>query len=206
MNPDGYRYTQVLWTNQTYPLVWINISSYNRQTIGCGERRDLPTLEDVLELTQTGFLSPRKFETSLQPWPRNWGFHWNTGGSSSNPCADTYMGSEAFSEIENKNARDFIWANKDQIKFYNNMHSYRWPSFGQEWVFLMVFCSTANWSSCLGDLVTTFLTTLMIWQGYVCSLTSCQIFSEFFILCCRWQTWDTTPWKQCTTRSMRWCS
>merc|ERR1712083_279497 len=29
---------------------------------------------------------------------RNWGFHWNTGGSSSNPCADTYMGSEAFSE------------------------------------------------------------------------------------------------------------
>jgi len=55
---------------------------------------------------------------------RNWGFHWNTGGSSSNPCADTYMGSEAFSEIENKNARDFIWANKDQIKFYNNMHSY----------------------------------------------------------------------------------
>ena len=56
---------------------------------------------------------------------RNWGFHWNTGGSSSNPCADTYMGREAFSEVENRNVRDFLLANKDQIKFYNNLHSYR---------------------------------------------------------------------------------
>jgi len=55
---------------------------------------------------------------------RNWGFHWNTGGSSSNPCADTYMGSEAFSEVENRNVRDFLLANKEQIKFYNNLHSY----------------------------------------------------------------------------------
>merc|ERR1712192_320136 len=47
-----------------------------------------------------------------------------TGGSSSNPCADTYMGSEAFSEVENRNVRDFLLANKDQIKFYNNLHSY----------------------------------------------------------------------------------
>lgn len=55
---------------------------------------------------------------------RNWGFHWGTGGSSSDPCSDTYMGSQAFSEIENVNVRDFLLANKDQIKFYNNIHSY----------------------------------------------------------------------------------
>ena len=55
---------------------------------------------------------------------RNWGFKWGTGGSSSNPCSDTYMGSEAFSEVENRNMRDFLMANKDQIKFYNNIHSY----------------------------------------------------------------------------------
>jgi len=55
---------------------------------------------------------------------RNWGFHWGTGGSSDNPCSDTYMGSEAFSEVENRNMRDFLTANKDQIKFYNNIHSY----------------------------------------------------------------------------------
>ena len=23
---------------------------------------------------------------------RNWGFHWNEGGSSNDPCAETYMG------------------------------------------------------------------------------------------------------------------
>ena len=34
------------------------------------------------------------------------------------------MGSEAFSEVENRNVRDFLLANKDQIKFYNNIHSY----------------------------------------------------------------------------------
>lgn len=55
---------------------------------------------------------------------RNWGFHWGTGGSSSNPCSETYMGTEAFSEVENRNVRDFLLANKDMIKFYNNIHSY----------------------------------------------------------------------------------
>merc|ERR1712013_917852 len=55
---------------------------------------------------------------------RNWGFHWGTGGSSSDPCSDTYMGSEPFSEVENRNVRDFLIAHKDQIKFYNNVHSY----------------------------------------------------------------------------------
>jgi len=55
---------------------------------------------------------------------RNWGFHWGTGGSSNDPCSDIYMGSEPFSEVENRNVRDFLTAHKDQIKFYNNVHSY----------------------------------------------------------------------------------
>ena len=55
---------------------------------------------------------------------RNFGYHWGTGGSSSDGCADTYMGSEAFSEIETKNLRQFLTTHKDTIKFYNNVHSY----------------------------------------------------------------------------------
>merc|ERR1719348_47444 len=55
---------------------------------------------------------------------RNWGYHWGTGGSSSDPCSDTYMGSEPFSEVENRNVRDFLLAHKSEIKFYNNIHSY----------------------------------------------------------------------------------
>jgi len=55
---------------------------------------------------------------------RNWGFHWGTGGSSDDPCSDIYMGPEAFSEVENRNMRDYLISIKDQLKFYNNVHSY----------------------------------------------------------------------------------
>jgi len=55
---------------------------------------------------------------------RNFGYQWGTGGSSNNPCSDTYMGSEAFSEIETKNIRQWLTMHKDTVKFYNNLHSY----------------------------------------------------------------------------------
>jgi len=55
---------------------------------------------------------------------RNFGYQWGTGGSSSNPCSDTYMGASAFSEIETANMRDWLTAHKDTLKFYNNVHSY----------------------------------------------------------------------------------
>ena len=55
---------------------------------------------------------------------RNFGYMWGTGGSSSDPCSDTYMGASPFSEIETANMRDWLTANKDMIKFYNNIHSY----------------------------------------------------------------------------------
>ena len=55
---------------------------------------------------------------------RNWGYHWNDGGSSGYGCAETYMGPSAFSEVENANVRDFVMANKDRIKFFNTIHSY----------------------------------------------------------------------------------
>ena len=55
---------------------------------------------------------------------RNWGFHWNEVGSSSNECSDTYEGPYHFSEVENGNVRDFILRNNATIKFYNDLHSY----------------------------------------------------------------------------------
>ena len=36
---------------------------------------------------------------------RNWGYQFNTGGSSNDKCSDTYHGPEAFSEVENTNVR-----------------------------------------------------------------------------------------------------
>jgi len=55
---------------------------------------------------------------------RNWGFHWNEGGSSNDKCSDTYHGPEAWSEVENVNVRDFIAGMKDDFVFYNSIHSY----------------------------------------------------------------------------------
>ena len=55
---------------------------------------------------------------------RNWGYHWNEGGSSDNTCSDAYHGPSAFSEVEDCNVRDFLLKNNGTIKFYNNMHSY----------------------------------------------------------------------------------
>jgi len=55
---------------------------------------------------------------------RNWGYEFNTGGSSNDKCSDTYHGPEAFSEVENANVRDFILSVKDQLVFFNSIHSY----------------------------------------------------------------------------------
>lgn len=55
---------------------------------------------------------------------RNWDFHWGENGASSDSCSQTYHGPEAFSEVEARNVRDFVSANKDQIKFYQTLHSY----------------------------------------------------------------------------------
>ena len=43
---------------------------------------------------------------------RNWGFHFADGGSSYDPGSQVYHGSGPFSEIENRNVRDFVWAHK----------------------------------------------------------------------------------------------
>jgi len=55
---------------------------------------------------------------------RNWDFHWADNGASSDSCSQTYYGPEAFSEVEARNVRDFLLAHKDNIKFYQTLHSY----------------------------------------------------------------------------------
>jgi len=55
---------------------------------------------------------------------RNWDYHWAEAGSSPDSCSQTYHGPEAFSEVEARNVRDFILAHKDNIKFFQTLHSY----------------------------------------------------------------------------------
>nr|CAG4636762.1 EOG090X00QE [Ceriodaphnia reticulata]SVE72762.1 EOG090X00QE [Ceriodaphnia reticulata] len=61
---------------------------------------------------------------------RNFGFHWDEGGSSDLPCSDTYNGGTAFSEIESQIVRDTVLSIADQTKVYLTVHSY-----GQYWLY-----------------------------------------------------------------------
>lgn len=63
---------------------------------------------------------------------RNYGLFWEKpGGSSTNPCDQSYKGSAPFSEPETRAIRDFLRSHKDDIKFAYNFHSYGnmylWP-------------------------------------------------------------------------------
>lgn len=60
---------------------------------------------------------------------RNFGFHWNEGGSSSVGCSDTFHGGAAFSEIESQNVRDAILGVASQAQVYLTFHAY-----GQYWL------------------------------------------------------------------------
>lgn len=54
---------------------------------------------------------------------RNYGFGWGTGGSSTDPSSDVYMGSKAFSEPETVAIRDFFTANPN-IQIALSFHTF----------------------------------------------------------------------------------
>ena len=60
---------------------------------------------------------------------RNFGFHWNEGGSSALACSETYHGGSAFSQAESQNVRDFINSIANQTRVYLTFHTY-----GQYWL------------------------------------------------------------------------
>jgi hypothetical protein len=59
---------------------------------------------------------------------RNYGYQWMTGGSSNNPCSDTYAGSKADSELETKAVENSINAHKGTWAAFLTLHTY-----GQWW-------------------------------------------------------------------------
>ncbi|XP_072945696.1 carboxypeptidase B-like [Epargyreus clarus] len=55
---------------------------------------------------------------------RNYDFFWNTVGSSSWPCHDTFAGSRPFSEVETRVVRDILHEHLERITLYITMHSF----------------------------------------------------------------------------------
>eukprot|EP01091_Cochliopodium_minus_P016259 TRINITY_DN603_c0_g1_i1.p1 TRINITY_DN603_c0_g1~~TRINITY_DN603_c0_g1_i1.p1 ORF type:complete len:438 (+),score=127.91 TRINITY_DN603_c0_g1_i1:1-1314(+) len=54
---------------------------------------------------------------------RNWPSFWNKGGSSTNPCSDTYMGQSAASEVEVQNVIRY-WRSIPNLVVSTDYHSY----------------------------------------------------------------------------------
>ncbi len=95
---------------------------------------------------------------------RNFGFHWNEGGSSANGCSDTFHGGAAFSEIESQNVRDAILAVAGQAEMYLTFHSY-----GQYWL------TPWGYTSALPDDYTQLVRT------HLSSLAQINFFSHQFV-------------------------
>ncbi|XP_044732015.1 carboxypeptidase B-like isoform X2 [Chrysoperla carnea] len=55
---------------------------------------------------------------------RNFDFHWNEVGASSDPCDEIFAGSDAFSERETDALSNFVLGVKQNIKLYLTFHSY----------------------------------------------------------------------------------
>jgi len=57
---------------------------------------------------------------------RNWANHWGEQGTSTNPCAETYRGRVAASEIEVRQVQTFLTTNQEtsSIQAYLNFHAY----------------------------------------------------------------------------------
>lgn len=55
---------------------------------------------------------------------RNWGYRWNTGGSSNNPCSDTYAGPYAFSEPSVESTSRYLSSIQSQVIAYISFHSF----------------------------------------------------------------------------------
>ncbi|KAG0357899.1 hypothetical protein BC939DRAFT_454313 [Gamsiella multidivaricata] len=54
---------------------------------------------------------------------RNWGYMWNTGGSSGNPCSEAYHGPAPFAAKEPKMMADYI-TKQENVVAYIDFHSY----------------------------------------------------------------------------------
>ncbi|XP_049937956.1 carboxypeptidase B-like [Schistocerca serialis cubense] len=55
---------------------------------------------------------------------RNFDFHWNECGASSDPCSGCYAGEKPFSEVETQAFRAYVMSIRDRLKLYLTFHSY----------------------------------------------------------------------------------
>ncbi|KAI4504466.1 hypothetical protein M0802_000016 [Mischocyttarus mexicanus] len=113
-NPDGYEYTH------THDRLWRKTRSYHGDY---NARYSPSSLFHLMSHYTKWFWT--KCE-GVDP-NRNFGYQWgerNSGGTSLDPCHETYAGPYAFSEPETKAVAEYIMANRQNIRMYLTLHSY----------------------------------------------------------------------------------
>lgn len=87
------------------------------------EHSQLSTTTRLWRKTRQPYESNGKICYGADP-NRNFDFHWNEEGASSNPCDDTFAGPKGFSEPETIVVRDLLHSLKDRGTMYLTIHSY----------------------------------------------------------------------------------
>ena len=101
LNPDGYVYSH------EYDRLW-------RKSRSC------------FLIFCLDWLLPKSFPCRGTDLNRNWDYQWNHTNqhTSSNFCYPTFRGYWPFYDLETRAVKDFILEHKNQIKFFNTIHSY----------------------------------------------------------------------------------
>jgi len=69
--------------------------------------------------------SPNQGSTCIGTDPnRNWDYRWNSGGSSTNPCSETFHGPRPFSEVESKQMADYGTRLMPNLRGYTDFHAF----------------------------------------------------------------------------------
>ncbi|XP_006609655.1 carboxypeptidase B-like [Apis dorsata] len=115
-NPDGYEYSH------TSDRLWRKTRSNHEENQDDSRYTDYSFFQLLNHYTKWLWGKCEGVDPN-----RNFGYHWGEvkeGGTSLDPCHETYAGPRAFSEPETKAMADYILANKKDIRIYLTLHSY----------------------------------------------------------------------------------
>lgn len=132
VDSDGYVYTHShnrMWRktrSQTESIIFRQSAEASLIADRITRFEDDPILDDdILAKLRAKVASPKaSLSCTGADANRNFDYYWLTGGSSRNPCSDTFAGSKPFSEPESRALRDLVLDNKDHLAMYISLHAY----------------------------------------------------------------------------------
>jgi len=143
----GSNKPRIVYNSCQHAREWVTVTSINwvlnELVIGYGKNDTLTELVDLIDWTFIPIVNVDGYDFSWsnnRMWRktrkvnsgttcigvdpnRNWSYMWNRGGSSTNPCSDTYHGTSAGSEPEPTAVMNFL-RDTPRVMGYMDIHSY----------------------------------------------------------------------------------